>query len=136
MGVLKRKVKEGRCYPAGRAVRYWANRIGDAFVQSAAGLREAFQQNAVNPLKGGSIAFDGRCRVEPEVGNDSVDVVSADAAQGATDHFAQRFCLREKAFIGKGDIGKGCLAGIELRSEEQTSELQSLMRNSYDVFCL
>src|SRR3546814_1920787 len=28
------------------------------------------------------------------------------------------------------------LAGIPLRSEEHTSELQSLMRNSYAVFCL
>src|SRR3546814_2366937 len=26
--------------------------------------------------------------------------------------------------------------GVELRSEEHTSELQSLMRISYDVFCL
>src|SRR3546814_8502672 len=26
--------------------------------------------------------------------------------------------------------------GIEIRSEEHTSELQSLMRTSYDVFCL
>src|SRR3546814_10486454 len=25
---------------------------------------------------------------------------------------------------------------VDLRSEEHTSELQSLMRNSYDVFCL
>src|SRR3546814_1421166 len=29
-----------------------------------------------------------------------------------------------------------CLTGIRLRSEEQTSELQSLMRISYAVFCL
>src|SRR3546814_10220218 len=28
------------------------------------------------------------------------------------------------------------LAGFEARSEEHTSELQSLMRNSYAVFCL
>src|SRR3546814_1481136 len=27
-------------------------------------------------------------------------------------------------------------AGYDVRSEEHTSELQSLMRNSYDVFCL
>src|SRR3546814_6440995 len=30
----------------------------------------------------------------------------------------------------------GCLVGIEFRSEEHTSELQSLMRISYAVFCL
>src|SRR3546814_338409 len=28
------------------------------------------------------------------------------------------------------------IAGVDLRSEEHTSELQSLMRNSYAVFCL
>src|SRR3546814_4188357 len=32
-----------------------------------------------------------------------------------------------------GDEG---VAGADRRSEEHTSELQSLMRNSYDVFCL
>src|SRR3546814_9975246 len=32
---------------------------------------------------------------------------------------------------GSGDLAIGCL-----RSEEQTSELQSLMRTSYAVFCL
>src|SRR3546814_4633370 len=32
--------------------------------------------------------------------------------------------------------GDGKLYGIELRSEEHTSELQSLMRTSYAVFCL
>src|SRR3546814_5767425 len=30
----------------------------------------------------------------------------------------------------------GCLRGRRSRSEEHTSELQSLMRNSYAVFCL
>src|SRR3546814_12615171 len=33
--------------------------------------------------------------------------------------------------------GSGARDGLDyLRSEEHTSELQSLMRNSYDVFCL
>src|SRR3546814_8375046 len=36
-------------------------------------------------------------------------------------------CLRQEGFGGRIII---------LRSEEQTSELQSLMRNSYAVFCL
>src|SRR3546814_9731801 len=35
----------------------------------------------------------------------------------------------------KGGVGKTFLA-THLRSEEHTSELQSLMRNSYAVFCL
>src|SRR3546814_2827849 len=36
---------------------------------------------------------------------------------------------------GKVQIG-GARAGLDLRSEEHTSELQSLMRISYAVFCL
>src|SRR3546814_6749974 len=41
------------------------------------------------------------------------------------------------ALIAEQKVGFGCLggAGIE-RSEEHTSELQSLMRISYAVFCL
>src|SRR3546814_9268885 len=33
-------------------------------------------------------------------------------------------------------IGAACRCGAPSRSEEHTSELQSLMRTSYDVFCL
>src|SRR3546814_1852022 len=36
--------------------------------------------------------------------------------------------------LGHGRGGPG--GGIDARSEEHTSELQSLMRISYDVFCL
>src|SRR3546814_4969122 len=41
--------------------------------------------------------------------------------------------------VGEGQAGKGQLHAGSLgegRSEEHTSELQSLMRNSYAVFCL
>src|SRR3546814_5751460 len=34
------------------------------------------------------------------------------------------------------DVGAGCPGRTDLRSEEHTSELQSLMRISYAVFCL
>src|SRR3546814_6682663 len=37
---------------------------------------------------------------------------------------------------GRIDNGTVLLADGKVRSEEQTSELQSLMRISYDVFCL
>src|SRR3546814_10694753 len=36
----------------------------------------------------------------------------------------------------KGTVGSGSGLGWAVRSEEHTSELQSLMRNSYAVFCL
>src|SRR3546814_1703361 len=35
-----------------------------------------------------------------------------------------------------GGLGRGFLGGFGARSEEHPSELQSLMRISYDVFCL
>src|SRR3546814_10164813 len=35
-----------------------------------------------------------------------------------------------------GPGGTGTLSAVRLRSEEHTPELQSLMRNSYAVFCL
>src|SRR3546814_1885596 len=40
--------------------------------------------------------------------------------------------------LGGGDIliGASTLSVLPVRSEEHTSELQSLMRNSYAVFCL
>src|SRR3546814_3848527 len=42
------------------------------------------------------------------------------------------FVLRDKT----QRIGRNPKTGVEVRSEEHTSELQSLMRNSYAVFCL
>src|SRR3546814_7562413 len=39
-------------------------------------------------------------------------------------------------FVGGMDCGTHLIAPILERSEEHTSELQSLMRTSYDVFCL
>src|SRR3546814_8295079 len=50
--------------------------------------------------------------------------------------------LDDQDAVGRGRHGtyggEGCPAGTlrSLRSEEHTSELQSLMRNSYAVFCL
>src|SRR3546814_8128141 len=48
--------------------------------------------------------------------------------------FHQRLVEREPPGIGERRIGPVAAAGV--RSEEHTSELQSLMRISYAVFCL
>src|SRR3546814_2695600 len=40
------------------------------------------------------------------------------------------------AIVKSSDLGNRWDAGFHIRSEEHTSELQSLMRNSYAVFCL
>src|SRR3546814_8676796 len=42
----------------------------------------------------------------------------------------------ENAIVTNGAIGGSTNAVVHLRSEEHTSELQSLMRISYAVFCL
>src|SRR3546814_3432269 len=48
--------------------------------------------------------------------------------------------VAEVNVVEKGRVGPGQLIGVDLvegrRSEEHTSELQSLMRISYAVFCL
>src|SRR3546814_3623259 len=44
--------------------------------------------------------------------------------------------LLDHVAFGDGDLELGRLADLDVRSEEHTSELQSLMRNSYAVFCL
>src|SRR3546814_1990259 len=64
----------------------------------------------------------------------------------ADDHPATCGVLRERAergfrlVVGNGEIGAGTMFGGDSpdpsRSEEHTSELQSLMRISYAVFCL
>src|SRR3546814_6912141 len=50
----------------------------------------------------------------------------------------QEMALMLPAFVGRPDPARKCgpHTGIESRSEEHTSELQSLMRISYAVFCL
>src|SRR3546814_10784898 len=43
---------------------------------------------------------------------------------------------RRVLILGGGTVGLTLAQEIEMRSEEHTSELQSLMRTSYAVFCL
>src|SRR3546814_5112071 len=78
---------------------------------------------------------------------DMLDVVILETAQDMDDRIdladiaeelvAQPFALRRAAHQA-GDIDEGELGRDDLlaRSEEHTSALQSLMRNSYAVFCL
>src|SRR3546814_5804383 len=53
----------------------------------------------------------------------------ASAPHGAAQVGARQVAAGQNEFGGRGDVGGE-------RSEEHTSELQSLMRISYDVFCL
>src|SRR3546814_9012813 len=64
--------------------------------------------------------------------------VDRNAAVGA--EFARRDCRAAHTFFGETESFKplylGAAEGVVDRSEEHTSELQSLMRNTYAVFCL
>src|SRR3546814_2429496 len=55
-------------------------------------------------------------------------------------HDAEQFCKQQLLIAGGQNTGNACrlsdAADIRGRSEEHTSELQSLMRISYAVFCL
>src|SRR3546814_17667895 len=55
-------------------------------------------------------------------------------AQHRVDDAAMRDIPIEPAVFGK--LNHCGIGGVGARSEEHTSELQSLMRNSYAVFCL
>src|SRR3546814_3149101 len=73
----------------------------------------------------------------------AVDIVDADTQAPAG---AARGIMGEQRAIGVAEVERAGRAGREsgqhrrrnppYRSEEHTSELQSLMRISYDVFCL
>src|SRR3546814_6910840 len=74
-----------------------------------------------------------RLAVAPRIG-ERLDAVVAPVphARGDIDILGQAIAADDidgGRFAGSGDAIGG-------RSEEHTSELQSLMRNSYDVFCL
>src|SRR3546814_3669604 len=69
------------------------------------------------------------------------DVAAADVADGLEIADAQSvedvgdLALKDGGLVGEGKAGNRLQPDAE-RSEEHTSELQSLMRSSYAVFCL
>src|SRR3546814_10689991 len=93
---------------------------------------------------GASIACSGVCLTVVEKGPDwfAVDVSGESLSRTAPDMWAKgaRLNLERALRVGDelgGHIVTGHVDGIgRLRSEEHTSELQSLMRISYAVFCL
>src|SRR3546814_4815200 len=66
----------------------------------------------------------------------SVPVAACDHIDPRLDQAAWRAPLAEPAPAGLRGGGRGLHSLCDARSEEHTSELQSLMRISYAVFCL
>src|SRR3546814_8756142 len=78
----------------------------------------------------GVVAYEIACanaQIERIFGIDAGDTVAADARDTISEAEV------ETALDGEDDLVRGL---VVIRSEEHTSELQSLMRISYDVFCL
>src|SRR3546814_5495112 len=70
-----------------------------------------------------------------------IDLIDGDLSRQPLDQFAQsvverRFGLEAEYLLGERRIGETMTDIPDARSEEHTSELQSLMRISYAVFCL
>src|SRR3546814_2621995 len=65
---------------------------------------------------------------------DGLEIADAQSVEDVGD-----LALKDGGLVGEGKAGNRLqpdAEGLEVRSEEHTSELQSLMRISYAVFCL
>src|SRR3546814_7796283 len=115
------------------STRKWLDRISDA-IDVTDGIRLIVDGTVAVPP--GLVAADG---VELRVG---LQIVSSDAGEGSVRGGAPELVVE----VSQGDSYPGLRSaawrGLQvperwiLRSEEHTSELQSLMRISYDVLCL
>src|SRR3546814_9635059 len=80
--------------------------------------------------------FEPKRLARPRLAPGPCRAAGASAAHGAGRSDARRRGCRAAA-AHAADLGVGRAGGGDgARSEEHTSELQSLMRNSYAVFCL
>src|SRR3546814_7492229 len=72
----------------------------------------------------------------PDLGKTDLTVDEARARQAAVDRFQRERSDRQNAMVAAipREAARGC--PVLDRSEEHTSELKSLMRSSYAVFCL
>src|SRR3546814_5135216 len=106
-----------------------ADRQHDDRDQRAAGME---QEQQADQRDDEALLEQGRAqrldRTHDEVGP-VVDRLDADA-------LGQAACKFRDLVLYPADHGQGVLAEARKRSEEHTSELQSLMRISYAVFCL
>src|SRR3546814_9042363 len=86
------------------------------------------------PLKGLGRRAKGHGRSHPALAFHKV--LRSQFVESAPRGDARHTELRGQFLLGRQAGPEGALAAGDLRSEEHTSELQSLMRISSDVFCL
>src|SRR3546814_3409876 len=97
-----------------------------------AGPTPAFQHQRIGKCEG-NIGRDRDALAKG--GNGGRDRCPPTRQGGGARHGAQGGNINLRRHRGGGGLEEALEPGV-LRSEEQTSELQSLMRNSYAVFCL
>src|SRR3546814_2065924 len=88
----------------------------------------------INPPQGMIMAI-GAGEKRPWVVDDALAIATVMSATGSFDHRAIDGADGAQLMQAFKQIVENPL-GLVARSEEHTSELQSLMRNSYAVFCL
>src|SRR3546814_979874 len=79
--------------------------------------------------------FKQKTAYEMRISDWSSDVCSSDLCPPICRNCSLA-CAYEKQTVATNDLGEILNHGCSKRSEEHTSELQSLMRSSYAVFCL
>src|SRR3546814_6299344 len=106
----------------------------------------AESQRSLPPITAGRFRIRGSHVTEPAPPGAIDLLIDANAAFGTGRHETTRGCLLALQDIARRRparrpvtpvLDMGCGSGVlAMRSEEHTSELQSLMRISYAVFCL
>src|SRR3546814_3447737 len=93
--------------------------------------RPAHQGQHLDPARNGDHA-----RVEGGVVGDVGGVCVHVRSRACWSGFSRELLPRLLPLRRQGEVGRGWCRFAAMRSEEHTSELQSLMRSSYAVFCL
>src|SRR3546814_6207247 len=112
------------------------------------GLAHEYRRRLDLRLRGIETRLGQELVLEPQRDAASVAIDGEARAVALARRLEQRHALEERAVVAGrlqadvgeplGDVGRGhaVAAGAGFKSEEHTSELQSLMRISYAVFCL
>src|SRR3546814_1564679 len=115
-------------------IRDWSSDVCCSYLYIARPARRSVRLGRAAGFARGATrtGVDAAFRIKAAATGDAADGIAADRAKTAAKRTAQRSAERAaKAATAAQKLSRG-----RSRSEEHTSELQLLMRNSYAVFCL